>query len=132
MTFSMPFHLAAAVTITSAPRRRPVATITASGSLSPAGRPHLGGQPGDLRREVDDPHLGGEALDDLDRAPANPQRPHQDLGVGQGRDGEGAAVPLAPDGLAGRCVKSVVAVERADHDRGVEQRYSHSPRSSSR
>ncbi len=34
VTFSMPRHLASAVTITSASRRRPVATITASGSLS--------------------------------------------------------------------------------------------------
>src|SRR5215216_4833182 len=35
LTVSMPLHLASAVTITSAGRRRPVATITASGSLSP-------------------------------------------------------------------------------------------------
>jgi hypothetical protein len=29
--------------------------------------PQLGGMPGDVRREIGDPDLFGEALDDLDR-----------------------------------------------------------------
>jgi hypothetical protein len=31
-------------------------------------------------------------------------------------------VPLGPDRRAGDLVEGVVAIERADHDRGVEQR----------
>ena len=41
-------------------------------------------------------------------------------------------IALGPDGLAGRLMEGIVTVERADHGRGVEQRYSHSRRSSSR
>jgi hypothetical protein len=102
------------------------------GQLEPAGRPQLGGQPCDRRRELDDPDLAGEALDDLHRPSTNPQRTHEDLRIGERRDGEGMPIPFGPDGLAGDLMERVVAVQGADHDRRVEQRYSHSPRSSSR
>ena len=100
--------------------------------LEPASRPQFGGEPGDVGCEVDDPHLSGEAIDDLHRIPSHPQRAHQDLGIGERRDGERVPVPFDPDSLAGGLMDGVVAVERANHDRAVEQRYSHSPRRPSR
>ena len=67
MTFSMPFHLASAVTITVRPEAQASGHDHRIRQLEPASRPQLGGEPGDVGREVDDPHLRGEALHDLHR-----------------------------------------------------------------